>query len=78
MLIDDVRDHLNGMLRYAALWFGLPEEAAGEVVLPKHFPIDAKTSDDAEQLLSDRKGGRISPEEFLASIEKKGVLAPAK
>lgn len=77
MLIDDVRDHLNGMLKYAALWFGLPEDSAGEVVLPKHFPIDPKTSDGAEQLLSDRTEGRVSPEEFLASIERKGLLTSA-
>ena len=76
MLVDDVRDHLNGVLKWAALWLGLPEAAAGEVILPKHFPIDAQIAETAESLLSDKRAGRLSPEEFLASIERKGVMPP--
>ena len=74
MLVDDVRDHLNGVLKWAALWLGLPEAAAGEVILPKHFPIDAQIAETAESLLSDKREGRLTPEEFLASIERKGVM----
>ena len=76
MLVDDVRDHLNGVLKWAALWLGLPEAAAGEVILPKHFPIDAQIAETAESLLSDKREGRLTPEEFLASIERKGVMPP--
>ena len=77
MLVDDVRDHLNHTLRLVARWLDLPETAAGEVVLPKHFPIDLATSDSANQLLETHSTGNMSAEEFLAAIERKGLMQPA-
>lgn len=74
MLVDDVRDHLNSALRLVAAWLDLPESAAGEVVLPKHFPIDPATSDEANQLLERRSLGNMSAEQFLAAIAQKGLM----
>lgn len=74
MLVDDLRDHLNAVLRQAALWFGLPEAAAGEVILPKYFPINQQQSDQAHDLLDRHKQG-MSPDDFLSAVERKGIFS---
>jgi len=73
MLVDDLRDHLNAVLRLAALWFGLPEAAAGQVVLPKHFPISQQKSDQAHDLLDKHKTG-MPADDFLTAVERNGIF----
>jgi hypothetical protein len=73
MLVDDLRDHLNAVLRLAALWFGLPEAAAGQVVLPKYFPINQQKSDQAHDLLDKHKTG-MPADDFLTAVERNGIF----
>ena len=72
---ESLRENLTMCFRFAAMWLGLPQEAAGKVVLPDASLLARQRQDDADLLLKARLAGDISKDHFLHEIERRGILA---
>ena len=69
-----LEDGLNRTFRLAAKWMGLTEDAPGQVRLSRRWQIADDRADIADWLLRTRQAGEISQSQFLAEVERHGLL----
>ncbi len=76
MVKNTAKDALTQMFNLMAAWQDIPATKAGTVVMPTPEKGMLRQQKDAEILLAARKAGDVNKDEFLAEIERRGVLSP--
>lgn len=74
-VIATLRDGLQAAFEMAADWMDVPDGAAGQIQIARHFPVSDDAATEADILLRARLAGEISQEAFLAEITRRGILA---
>ena len=66
---------LEQCLGAMATWLDLPPEAAGKLSIYQDFSLSSGTGDELEILLQARLAGDLARSDFLAELQRRGVLA---